>query len=220
MRGWKPACAFSACKCEALLHSLGADVSQFGTGQLSGQLDLGGTNIRSPDDLTGTFRASLQQAQAAELPVVRQLIPFLAPARSGSAVFTNGDLDILLARGILRIERCRLVGPVLQMVIEGTATLTGRLDLDATGNTGNPLHAAGAESLGSRLPSVGTIPLRLLAEVTALFAGRLLHLEVTGTWRSPIIRVAPILSLTEEAARFFLGLATRGASIIPSPGGF
>ena len=74
--------------------------------------------------------------------------------------------------------------------------------------------------LGARLPAVGTVPLRLLTEATALFAGRLLHLHVTGTWRSPIIRVAPILTLTEEAVRFFLGLATRGASIITSPGGF
>ena len=185
---------FHGVRVQALLHSLGADISQVGTGQLSGQLDLGGTNIQSADDLAGSFQASLQRTQATELPVVRQLLPFLVPTQSGTAIFTTGDLDIRLARGILRIQRFRLVGPILQMVIEGTATLSGRIDLDVMANTSSPLHAGGAEMLNSRLPAIGAIPLRLVAEATSLFAGRLLHLDVTGTWRSPVIRVAPILS--------------------------
>lgn len=210
---------FYGVQVRALLRSLNADLGPVGTGQLNGRLDLEATNPRTADDLAGSFRAALRQTQAQELPVVRQLLPLLIPNQSGSAIFTAGDLEIRLARGVLRIQRFRLIGPVLQMVIEGTATLQGRLDLDATANTSAPFRANGAQNLNARIPALGTIPLRLLAEATSLLAGRLLHVRVTGTWRSPNIRLAPVLTLTEEAVRFFLGLATRGAGLIPSPGG-
>ena len=55
---------------------------------------------------------------------------------------------------------------------------------------------------------MGAIPRLLLYEATALVANQVVHLHVTGTVRSPVVRLEPILLLTEEAVRFFLGRVT------------
>jgi hypothetical protein len=58
--------------------------------------------------------------------------------------------------------------------------------------------------LGLRLPAVGPIPLSLILEATDYLSNRLVHLRVTGTWRSPVITVEPVSLLSQEAVLFFL----------------
>jgi translocation and assembly module TamB len=181
------------------------ELSQIGAGKISGQFDFAGREVRSLDDLTGTFDAKLEQTQALQLPVLQQLTPFLMGGGSSTAVFQSGSLRGRLAGGVVRIEQLTFARSVMQLFINGTITLQGRLNLDVTANTGtvgaNPTFL---NFLGLRVPTTGPIPVALLLEASTYFSNRLVHMRVTGTVRSPIITVGPISFLTEEAVRFFL----------------
>jgi hypothetical protein len=182
------------------------DISQLGSGQVSGRIDLGGSDLRSVDDLTANLEATLQQTQALEYPVLIQLTPFLMPGGASQAVFRSGELRARLAGGVVRVQRLTLTSSLLQMVIEGTVTLQGRLNLEVWANTGrlapNPNFL---RLLGLRIPAAGPIPVALLLEAGNYLSNRLLHLRVGGTIRSPSIQIDPFVLVTEEALRYFVG---------------
>ena len=48
-----------------------------GNGRITGRFDLGGSRVRSVDDLSGTLIATLNQTSVRELPLLRQTVPFL-----------------------------------------------------------------------------------------------------------------------------------------------
>jgi len=192
-----------------LLHSLG-ESSPIGAGRLSGRLDFAASNPGSADDYTAALDASFQQAQALQLPVLQQLAPVLLPGQSSSAVFQTGDITARLARGVVTIQRLRLVGTVLQLILQGTATLEGRLNLEATANTGGLVaNAPFIRGLTAEMPDNSPLPITLLSQATRLLSVRLVHLRIGGTLRAPIVQQDTFTVLTEEAVRFFVGWAQR-----------
>ncbi len=201
----------------ALGRSLGS-LNEYASGRTSGHFDFSGNNVRSIDDVTGLLEASFQQTQALNLPVLRQLVPFVLPGGAASTTFQSGDLKARLGNGTWRIEHARLVGSFLQMVIEGRVTTEGRLDLDVTTSTNLLGFTSPAlRNVGLRLPTVGPLPVVLLIEASNLLSARVLYLRVTGTIRSPNIRVEPLRVLTDEAARFFLSIVTGPLPVGVSP---
>ncbi len=194
------------------LRSFG-DVGQFGAGRGSGRFTFFGDNVRSADDVGGDLEASFSQAQPLGLPVLRQIAPLVAPGLGRSAQFQSGDVRARLSRGVVRVETLSLVSPAVQLFLQGTVTLQGRLNLEATANTAQlPVNANALRLLGLRVPTIGPIPVGLLLEISSFFANRVVHLRITGTVNSPVIRVEPLPILAQEAARFFLGRYT------PAPG--
>jgi predicted anti-sigma-YlaC factor YlaD len=110
-----------------------------------------------------------------------------------------------LSRSVVRIQRFSLSSTLLQMIIEGTVTLQGRLNLDVTARTGTlGVNPNALRLLGLRLPVAGPVPIALIAQVSSYLSNRVVHLVVGGTIRSPAVRVEPVSLLTEEAVRFFL----------------
>jgi hypothetical protein len=96
-------------------------------------------------------------------------------------------------------------GTLLQLFVDGTVTLQGRLNLQVTATTGNVgVNPTFVRFLGLRIPAVGPIPVTLLLEASTYFANRVVHLRVTGTAPSPIVTVEPLSLLTEEALRFLV----------------
>jgi uncharacterized protein involved in outer membrane biogenesis len=187
----------------ALLRPL-TDSTTLGGGTASGRVQFSGSNVHSLDDITADVDASFAQAQAFQLPIVSALVPFIAPGQS-SSTFQSGDLRGRLSGGILRVQRLTLSGNAVNLFAQGNVTTAGRLNLDVTATT----RVIGASSgllrlLGLRLPAFGPIPLTLLVEATSYFSSSSVHLLVTGTIRSPVVRVEPLTLLTEEAARFLL----------------
>ncbi|HEY7313884.1 MAG TPA: YdbH domain-containing protein [Gemmataceae bacterium] len=186
-----------------LRHS--PELASYASGRVSGRIDLSGSEMRSLNDLRAIVQAKLQQAQALQLPVLRQITPYLRPGVS-SAAFQSGQLKGRLANGIFTVQHLTLIGNLLQLIVEGTVALTGRLDLDVTAQTGlfclNPNQR---NSVRSRIPLIGAIPRLLLFEASSLLATQVVHLKITGTVGSPSVRVEPLLTLTEDAVRFFFG---------------
>jgi hypothetical protein len=195
----------------SLLAATG-ESNTFAGGRVAGRIDFGGADIRSADDITATLSATLGQTQALQLPVLKQLTPYLRPGMSASS-FQSGQLEARLSRGSLRIQKLTLEGGLLQMMVEGTISLQGRIDLEVTTRTDNiTFLPPGLRLLGLRLPAAGVLPVGLITEASLLLANHVVHLRVTGTLRSPVILVEPVRLLTEETVRYFLTRA-----LFPSP---
>jgi hypothetical protein len=183
--------------------------SQVGPGKVSGRIDFAANDLRSVNDVSATIEASLQQTQSLNYPVLQQIAPFLGSGRSSSSSFRNGDLRARLDRGVVRIQRLTLLGPNLQLFVEGNVTLEGRLGLEVTANTGQVgVNPQFLRFLGLRLPTVGPVPVSLILEASTYLSNRTIHLRVTGTIRSPSVQVEPVSLLSEEAVRFFINRTT------------
>jgi translocation and assembly module TamB len=183
------------------------EMSSYASGRVSGRIDLAGSEMRSLNDLTARVQARMEQGQAMQMPVLRAIVPYLRP-RAQTATFQRGDLKGRLANGIFRIEHASLVGDFIKLLILGTVNLAGNLDLDVTAQTGlYCLNPARTNSISSRIPLIGAIPRLVLYEASSLLSAAVVHLSVTGTVRAPVVRLEPLLTLTEDAVRFFLGRA-------------
>jgi translocation and assembly module TamB len=196
---------FYGVQLQQLLQSLGS-LGQSGAGLVTGRVDFAGTDVRSPDDLTADMQANFQQTQAVNIPVLSQLVQ-LIPGLSSGTWFTSGDLRARLAGGVVRLQRLGLKGSLVQLFVEGTINLQGRLNLDVRANTGIGVNPSLLRLIGLRLPLAGPIPAGLILEASNLLSPRLIHLRVTGTVRSPTIQFEPITLLGQEAVLFFLGRA-------------
>jgi hypothetical protein len=196
---------FTGLQLQTLLHELGS-LNQAGSGRVTGRIGFSGTDLRSLNDLTANVEASFQQTQTMSIPVLSQVAPFI-PGLSSSSMFTSGDLRGRLAGGIFRIQRLGLQSSLMQLLVEGTFNTQGRLNLDVTANTGLRVNPSLIGFLARRIPVAGPIPVGLILEASTVLAPRLIHLRVTGTFRSPSIQVEPIALLTQEAVIFFLGRA-------------
>jgi large exoprotein involved in heme utilization and adhesion len=121
-----------------------------------------------------------------------------------STTFQRGDLRARLDRGVFRIQQLALEGGNLELHVEGTVSLEGRLNLNVAAKTGEPGVPTGLRALALRIPIVGSVPQIVLKEASSLLASRVVDLEVTGTVHNPVLRLRPLPRLTDEAVRFFL----------------
>src|SRR5207237_7980224 len=67
-----------------------------GNGRITGRFTLGGQQMRSVDDLTGTLVARLNNTSVREIPILRQVTPFLNPSGLVKP-FQSGDVRGTLA---------------------------------------------------------------------------------------------------------------------------
>ena len=180
------------------------ELGSYAVGQVTGHVDFSSDGLRSLDDLDATVAATLSQSQALQIPVLSVLVPFVAPGQSATT-FDQGDLRGRLSRGVFRLQRLTLTSRIVGLVIVGTVTTQGRLDLDVTGNTGQlGINPTLLKALGVSVPAVGPIPVGVILEVSSYLSNRVVHLRVTGTIRNPEVRIEPIRLLAEEAVRFFV----------------
>jgi hypothetical protein len=178
--------------------------SYFGPGRMTGRFDFGGEHLRSADDLTGTLAVTLNQASVRDIPILRVISPYASP-RGLLSPFQKGDARGTLARGVFRLDRLALDNGTAQLFASGTVTVSGRLDLNVTANTGQVGPNIGLlRRFGLLIPAVGPIPLSVIQDVSDFLSYRTLKLHVGGTTRSPSVQVNTAALLGDEAIRFLL----------------
>lgn len=188
-------------------------------GRATGRVTFGGRNLRAASDVTAAVEATLGQTQASQLPVFRQLTPFILPGRSSNAWFRTGDLRGHLAGGVFRIQRLTLVGDTASVYAEGTVTLQERLNLDVIANTKQLGYDPNLlRLLRLTIPAVGPIPLAAINEASSYLSNRTIRLTVGGTISAPSIQVNATRLLTESAVRFFLNQAAVPIPSVPGVG--
>lgn len=182
-----------------------ASASRLANGKIDGVYTLAGRNVRSIADLTGTLNANLSQTQAMSLPVLQQTLPYLTGGVSGSTTFNEGKVRAHLTRAVIHVDRFTLSSGSVQIYADGTVSLAGRLDLNVIAKTGQlNTQARAVALLASRIALVVSPPVGLLMEATQFLSNQVINLDVTGTIRSPTIRIQPLQLLGQEAAQFFL----------------
>lgn len=191
------------------LAGLVGDVTSFARGRVTGRVDFAAAELRSLADLTASVQAKLNDAQALQLPVLKLLVPHLLPGQA-ALDFQAGELRGRLSGGVFRVSELTLDSSLLLLLLQGSVTLQGRLDLDVTAQTSStgvdPLLLG---SLLRKLPVVGPVPVGLVFRVTELLSDRVVHLRVGGTVRSPRVQVEPLRLLSDQAARYFLEKAVQ-----------
>lgn len=192
---------FSRVDLPTLLRQVGGP-TQLAVGSVSGRFDFGGQAMRSLDDLQGTLVVQMEQAQAFRMPVLDEVSRYAGIGPS--TTFQKGQLTARLNRGLFRIAGFELESGNLQVFIEGTVALSGRLNLDVLADTGTVGLDPRLRLLGLRLPVAGPVPLALLQEAAALLSNRVVHLRVTGTLRDPNVRVLPLATVSQAALRYLL----------------
>jgi hypothetical protein len=193
---------FSGVELQTLLRQL-IGPTLLGGGQMTGRFDFSGSDVHSINDLSGNLIASFSQAQALQLPILRQIAPHVGVGPS--TTFQHGDLRARFDHGVFRIQQLALEGGKLQLLVEGTVSQEGRLSLNIAAKIGEPGAPTGLRALALRIPIVGPIPQIILKEASGVLASRVINLDVTGTVHNPVLRLRPLPLMTDEAVRFFLG---------------
>jgi hypothetical protein len=178
--------------------------SVLGHGSVNGRLLIKGRNVRSANDLTGSLQAKLGRNQGLGFPGLQQIAPFIG--LTPSFTFNQGQLNATIARGALQIRQLSLTGNSAQVFAEGRVTFSGRLDLTVYAKTGQ-LGIVDSTRLGllaRKLPLAGPTPVTLITQASRILSNRVVYLEVTGSVRSPVVRIQPLRTLSTFAMRFFL----------------
>ena len=187
----------------AVVPELGEN-ALFGNGRITGRFDINGAHVRTSDDVSGTLIAKLSNTSVKEIPILKQVTPFLN-ATGLTKPFQTGDIRGTLKQGVFRVERLALANPAAQLFAEGSINLNGRLDLDVVAHTGTiGPDARGLRLFGLRIPSIGPVPIGLIRDVTDFLSNRTVRLTITGTTGNPVVRVNVGALLTEQAVRFFV----------------
>jgi hypothetical protein len=169
-------------------------LSRILSGRLNGNLTFRGTNVRSLDNLTGNFDATLIQTQSLMLPGLNTLSTALNLGSPAGQTFSETVAKGQFRRGIVEIERMTMESPTAQLYIDGTVTTRGRLDLNVTADTAQ-LAAAGFV--------LGVVrPLQLLRQ-------RLIFLHIGGSIRSPVVQPRTAEFIQQEIELFFLPVASQ-----------
>jgi hypothetical protein len=197
---------FSQVDLQTLLRQMSPS-SQLGRGKITGTFDFSGRDVRSLRDMQGLLQADLRDTQAMAFPLMSSVLPYLSGA-SSSTTFDQGEVRARLAGGIVRLERLSLASRNVNVFVAGTITTTGRLNLNVVASTQQlGQNARLARMLLARLPLAVPTPVSALAAAVQYLEDRVIYLDVTGTIRSPTVRVRPLPMLRDEVVRFFLNQA-------------
>lgn len=194
---------FSDVNIETLLEPF-TDTS-LGEGRTSGRLTFSGRNVDAVEDLNMTLRATLPRSKPFDFPILRQMAPFLRQAQVRSGGTDQGALRATLSQGVVRIQEFSLVGRSYRLFVDGTVTLSGRVNLEAVATVNPAGGRTGFLRVLSRLvPVGGALPAKVIASVSEHLTTRGIKLKILGTVDDPSIRLNPVPVLAENAVRFFL----------------
>jgi hypothetical protein len=199
-----------------MLHSL-TGYTNAGNGKLSGRLELSGKNLRSVDDLTGSFRGNLKQSNALAFPLLDQVSRFLGNSASlRNDQFGSDSIDLALSKGRINVRQFRLQNALTSIAVSGNAWLDGRLDMEVAARVERLDQPALIDQLaGSQIAGFAGPQAAFFAQAAEFLSERIVFLDVGGTAQRPNLRLNPGKQLKEEAIRYFL----RGSQILPNANG-
>ncbi len=165
------------------------NVNNLLSGRLTGDFSLESRNLRTPNDLSGTYRFRLEQTQTLLLPILESLTASLGLNSPTSLTFTHTDVVGHIGRGVIKVKEMSMVGPEARMWVVGQMGLGGVIDFNVTADTGG--------MSGVNLIAGAINPLELLRR-------RLVFLHLSGSIRNPIVQPKTEQFIAQELVLFFL----------------
>jgi hypothetical protein len=175
-----------------------------GGGFLDGTMRLTARRASGPEDFIGTFNATLSDAQSLQLPVLSNMTKFLGSLATATS-FDESKIQGRLGNGIVYLDRVTMSAATAHILVEGTATLKGRLNLQVMAKTDESGPADKLLELAdSPLMLAVPAPIAIVAKANDALKDRVIHLRVGGTTARPAIRLEPTRQLGQEAVKFFM----------------
>ncbi len=190
-----------------------ADIEQADQGKMSGRLILGGRDVRSSSDLTGTFHGQLTRASAFELPVIQDMSRFMTGNNIMTQDYNSDEISLRLNKGRIEVKQLNFTNPLAKIAVRGVAYLDGRLNLQVAARIDKLGQPTLIEELaGSPLAGLSGSPVAFFVQASDFLSERVVFLQVNGTFHRPQIRVDTGQQLADEIIRYFL----RGSQILPN----
>ena len=180
--------------------------SALATGEISGELSLRGKSIERVEDLAGRFDFNLGRTRGAALPGIIAASQFLGPVSIANQAFDAGQARGIIGKGSVVIDEFWLGADNALIQADGKVNLRSRrMNLNVLVATGDYRDiAANFTQLAQRYALRSLLPASAILSVTELLRDRTVVLTVLGTLQNPIVRLRPIETFREEAARFLL----------------
>ena len=206
---------FSNVDTEKMLAEV-AGVGQSDQGKLTGRLKISGRGVRTTRNLKGSFRGSLQQVAAFDLPVVTDISRLVSVSNLQAKDFDSNDIELLLSNNQIEVKQLNFSSSLVKIAITGKAFLDGRLNLSAAARVDNLQQPTLLDELaGSPLASLNISPVAQFARLSEFLSDRIVFLKIGGTFTRPQVRVDTQQQLPAEVIRYFLPTS----NVLPSPGG-
>ena len=178
-----------------------------GGGFLDGTMRLTARNASTAEDFVGIFDATLSDAQSLQLPVLSNMTKLLGTLPTTTS-FDESKIKGRLGNGVVHLDRMTMSAANAQILVEGTATFKGQLNLQVMAKTNESGPADKLLELAdSPLLLAAPAPVVLVAKANDALKDRVIHLRVAGTTSRPAIRLEPTRQLGQEAIKFFMNEA-------------
>ncbi|WP_231602765.1 AsmA-like C-terminal region-containing protein [Neorhodopirellula pilleata] len=178
----------------------------FAQGEITGDLVIGGKSIRTIDDLAGRFRFRLEETRGAAVPGLIGISRLLGPVSLTNQTFHEGEANGIIGRGAVVMDEFWMASQDVLIRADGKVFLrSGRMDMEALIATGNYQDvAAEFAELAAQYALRALLPASAILDVSELLCDRTLVVSILGTTANPIVRLLPVETFREEAARFLL----------------
>lgn len=180
-------------------------------GVIDGSLKLRAKRARAAGDIVGNFHIQLSQLQGFEVPGFDQLLQLAKMPSFTANKLGENDLGIIDGRiggGMIHVDEGTLSKSGIVVLLNGTSTLAGRLNMDVTAITNPSGPADGLVDLAnSPLMMAAPAPVALIAKANDALKDRVIYVAVTGTSNRPTLHLQPGKSLSQNTLRFILSTA-------------
>lgn len=175
-------------------------------GEITGDLMVGGRSIQTVDDLAGRFRFRLEETRGAAVPGLIGISRLLGPISLTNQTFHEGEAKGIIGRGAVVMDEFWMASQDVLIRADGKVFLrSGRMDMETLIATGNYQDvAADFADLARQYALRALLPASAILDVSELLCDRTLVVSVRGTTVNPIVRLLPVETFREEAARFLL----------------
>ncbi|MEZ6141479.1 MAG: hypothetical protein R3B84_12980 [Zavarzinella sp.] len=174
---------------------------------VSGKLELTSRSLDTVNDLDAKFDGTIGRSRPFGLPLLSSLVPFLGFGRDTTTLVEGGEVSARLHKSVWKFDEVTLTGSSLDIYATGEVSLNGNIRAEIAGSTGqarlNLLQSARIQRLSTRTVNE-PFTAEGLSNVFGVLANFAVHLEVSGTVTSPVIRIETVKTLSDNAIRFLL----------------
>ncbi len=176
------------------------------TGEITGELTLGGRSVRSIDDVAGRFRFQLGETRGSSLPGIIGVGQWLGPVSLATEKFDVGEARGVIGNGVLTMDEFWLGSDAALIRADGRIYLKSqRMDMEAliaTGDYGDVAYDV--QRLAQQYALRTLLPGSVILDISNLLRDRTLVVRLLGRLDHPIVRLQTVETFREEAARFFI----------------
>ena len=188
-----------------LLSQASGGSNSLARGQVRGNVSMSGKSISGIRDLSGYFAAKLDGSQATAFPGLSEAQRFLGSVPLARIRVEEGATRGQISGGVAQIDEFYLSSPQLKVYAQGGIALVGqRMGMEAVVSTGN-FGANQAAQQYVQTALLGTLtPVGLFLQLNRFLSNRTIYVDIGGTVSRPSVRLRPLETLRDEAARYLI----------------